>query len=133
DLIISVICPSGQSVILHQQGGGGTYIGDALDGETNPPTPGTCWDYCWSPTATNGTWVDNSGGTLPSGTYESLNPMSALVGCPLNGTWTLQICDMWGLDDGFVCSWTVNFDPSIIPEATQFTPDLGTSTLDSAS
>ena len=133
DLIINLICPNGQSVIVHQQGGGGTFLGDALDGETDPPISGTCWDYCWSPTATSGTWVDNSGnGSLPAGTYESLNPMSALLGCPLNGTWTFQVCDMWGADDGFACSWNMNFDPSIIPEATQFTPDVGTATLDSA-
>ncbi len=134
DLIISVICPNGQSVIMHQQGGGGTYLGDALDGETDPPTSGTCWDYCWTPSATNGTWVDNSGGgSLPAGSYESLNPLNGLLGCPLNGTWTFQVCDMWGADDGFACSWHMEFDPSIIPDATQFTPDIGTSTLDSAS
>jgi len=129
DLIVSVICPNGQSVIMHQQGGGGTFLGDALDGETDPPTSGTCWDYCWSPIATNGTWVDNSGnGPLPAGSYESLNPLNALVGCPLNGTWTFQVCDMWGADDGFACNWSLNFDPSIIPDATQFTPDVGITT-----
>ncbi|MCB0794300.1 MAG: gliding motility-associated C-terminal domain-containing protein [Flavobacteriales bacterium] len=133
DLVISLTCPNGQTVTFHEQGGGGTFIGDALDGETVPPTPGTCWDYCWSPTATNGTWVDNSfNSPLPSGTYESLEPMSQLLGCPLNGTWTFTVVDLWSIDDGFLCSWNINFDPSLYPDLTEFTPILGTAHPDSA-
>ncbi|MBS1581637.1 MAG: gliding motility-associated C-terminal domain-containing protein [Bacteroidetes bacterium] len=134
DLVISLSCPNNQSVIFHQQGGGGTFIGNALDGETDPPTPGECLNYCWTPTATNGTWVQNAGGAvLPPGDYASLNPMSALVGCPLNGSWTFQVCDFWGADDGFLCSWEIDFDPSIIPDITQFTPSIGTAYSDSVS
>jgi len=140
DLVISLTCPTGQSVVLHQQGGGGTNLGDPdqLDG---PQFPGVGWDYCWSPAATNGTWVDNSttntmtnssGSTsLIPGTYESLNPMSALVGCDLNGTWEIEFCDLWGADDGFVFSWEINFDPSLFPPLTSFTPEIGTG-LDSS-
>ena len=138
DLVISLYCPSGQSVILHQQGGGGTNLGDP-DQQDGPQFPGSGWNYCWSPTATNGTWVDNSNAgatpnvvnnssgsqSLAPGTYESLNPMSALVGCDLNGTWEIEFCDLWGADDGFVFSWAVNFDPSLFPPLTSFTPEIG--------
>lgn len=133
DLVIYLTCPNGQNVYFHQQGGGGTFIGDALDGETDPPTPGTCWDYCFDPTATNGTWVENTGTSpIPAGTYESVQPMNQLVGCPLNGVWTITVNDLFGADDGFLCSWQINFDPSLYPDLTEFTPDLGLSTLDSA-
>jgi len=123
DLVISLTCPSGQNVIFHQQGGGGTDLG--IPGPGN--NQGTCWQYCWSPTATNGTWVANSGafGALPAGTYQSLQPMSNLVGCQLNGTWTLNITDLWAADDGWLCNWSIDFDPSIIPDATEFTPVVG--------
>jgi len=131
DLVISMSCPSGQSVTFHQQGGGGTYLGVPVDNDAQPNVQGTCWTYCWSPTASNGTWVDNAGGTLPSGTYASLNPMSGFVGCPLNGTWTLTFVDLWGSDNGFVCNWQLNFDPSLFPDLTEFTPVMG-STVDSA-
>ena len=61
DLVVSVTSPSGETVILHQQGGGSTYLGDANDMDNNAnPVPGTCWTYCFSPGASNGTWVDNS-------------------------------------------------------------------------
>ncbi len=138
DLVASIYCPNGQSVIMHQQGGGGTNLGDPnqLD---DPNLPGVCETYCWSPYATNGTWVDNSqwgpspnvytnssGSTsLTPGTYESLNSLAGLVGCPLNGTWTIEFCDLWGADDGFVCDWTIGFHPSIYPALSSFTPSIG--------
>jgi gliding motility-associated-like protein len=138
DLVCTIYCPNGQSVITHQQNGGSTNIGDPnqLD---DPNLPGTCWNYCWSPTATNGTWVDNAAwgptpntvinssgvASLAPGTYESLNPMSSLVGCPLNGTWTIEFCDLWGADDGFVCDWSIAFDPALYPAITTFEPVYG--------
>ena len=140
DLVGTIYCPNGQSVIFHQQNGGGTFLGDPID-VNDSLQPGDCWQYCFSPLATNGTWVDNSQfgptpNTIPSvnnafgeclapGTYESLNPLSGLVGCPLNGTWTLEFCDLWGADDGFVCDFSVNFDPSLYPPISTFTPIIG--------
>lgn len=147
DLVLQVICPNGQTTILHQQGGGYTYIGSPNDTDNDDnPIPGECWEYCWSMSATNGTWVDNSvfgsnnttqAGTPPSdalnaGTYEPVQSLCNLVGCPLNGDWTYQSTDLWGADNGFICSWSLNFNPAIVPDVTQFTPDLGTETSDSA-
>lgn len=128
DLVITLTCPNGQNVVLHQQGGGGTFIGGALDGETTPPTPGECWSYCWLPTATNGTWAENAGGgSLPAGTYESVQPLSQLVGCPVNGTWTLTINDLFGVDDGFLCGWCIPFGNEPDSSFYELGPVLGTS------
>ncbi|MEO8589040.1 MAG: PKD domain-containing protein [Flavobacteriales bacterium] len=139
DLVISLTCPSGQSVVLHQQGGAGTFLGGANDTDENNPTPGTCWNYCWSPFSTQGTWVQNSqGGATPNvmpsgtggtalvpGTYNSVGNMGSLVGCPLNGTWTIAFSDLFGLDNGFLCNWNMTFDPSLYPDLTEFTPVIG--------
>lgn len=136
DLVLQVICPNGQSVILHQQGGGGTYLGSPNDTDSDEdPIFGECWEYCWSPTATNGTWIENLANTtmagtpanesLNPGTYESVQPMDQLVGCPLNGEWVYQSTDLWAADNGFICSWSINFNPAIVPEVTQFTPIIG--------
>lgn len=138
DLIIQLICPNGQAVIFHQQGGGGAYLGGANDTDNNQnPIPGECWEYCWSPTASNGTWVQNvqagnttpagipTGNALNAGTYQSVQPFANLVGCPLNGDWTFQITDMWAIDNGHICSWSINFNPLIVPDVTQFTPVIG--------
>ena len=124
DLTITFICPNGQTVLVHQQGGGGTWLGEPIDndGDLNP---GVGYDYFWSPLATNGTWADNGGGTLPSGTYESVQPFSNLNGCPLNGTWEIEVCDLWASDNGFIFDWSLQFDPDLYPEAVSFTPTFG--------
>lgn len=133
DFVLQLTSPSGVTVVFHQQGGGGTYLGIPNDNDEGNPQAGTCWNYCFSPSATNGTWVDNANnGTLPAGTYESLNPMSAFVGSPLNGTWTLTFTDFWGADNGFICSWSINFDPSILPPLESYTPTPGVNSSDSS-
>jgi subtilisin-like proprotein convertase family protein len=125
DLTITFICPNGQSMAVHQQGGGGANLGvpDQMDGTG----PGTGWDYFWSPLATNGTWADNAGfgGQLASDTYESDQPFTLLQGCPLNGTWEIEVCDSWGVDDGYIFEWNVNFNPELYPEPIVFTPVFG--------
>lgn len=122
DLTITFICPSGQSMAVHQQGGGGTWLGEPIDNDADL-TPGVGYDYYWAPDANNGTWAENGFfGTLPAGTYESVQPFDLLLGCPLNGTWTIEICDSWGSDNGFIFDWTINFDPDLFPEIITFTP-----------
>ncbi|MCB9184976.1 MAG: PKD domain-containing protein, partial [Flavobacteriales bacterium] len=125
DLVINIISPTGQTVTMHQQGGGSTFLGIPVDNDFTPNAQGTCWNYCFSPAATNGTWVDNAGGTLPSGTYESLNPLSGLLGSQLNGGWTLQICDLWESDNGFLCDWSIDFNPALFDDLITFTPVYG--------
>lgn len=127
DITITFICPNGQSIAVHQQGGGGTYLGEPIDGgnETAGDTPGIGYDYYWAPDATLGTWEEEASGTLPSGTYQSVQAWENLIGCPLNGTWTIQICDMWGADDGYIFDWGMAFNPNLYGELLQFTPDYG--------
>ncbi|MBK7111597.1 MAG: gliding motility-associated C-terminal domain-containing protein [Flavobacteriales bacterium] len=126
DLVVNIISPTGQTVTMHQQGGGATFLGVPVDNDLQPNAQGTCWQYCFSPSATNGTWVDNAGGTLPAGTYESLNNLNGLIGSQLNGIWQLQICDLWASDNGFVCDWNIDFDPALFPDLLEFTPVYGT-------
>ncbi|MBP6311584.1 MAG: PKD domain-containing protein [Flavobacteriales bacterium] len=147
DLTLSLTCPNGQTVIMHDQGGTNTFIGDALDTETVPPVPGTCYNYCWTNTATNGTFEESStNGISPNvqpstveigqnvlipDDYTSVEPLSQLIGCPLNGNWTFTAVDNIGIDDGFICSWSVGFNPSLYPALVSYTPVLGVNTVDS--
>ncbi|PKP22178.1 MAG: hypothetical protein CVU05_04980 [Bacteroidetes bacterium HGW-Bacteroidetes-21] len=124
DLEISLICPNGQSIILKEfmstsgatGQGGGTNLGtpDQLDNGV----PGIGIDYCWSTSPAMGTMVAESAnyGVLPSGSYAPFETFYGLVGCPLNGTWTIQICDNWALDDGFIFSWYLELNPDIAPD-----------------
>lgn len=131
DIVISITCPDGSSAILHNQGGGGTQIGEPIDVSfpASADPVGVTYPYGWSPSSTLGTFVDfgtggGFGATLPAGIYESVNPLDSLEGCPLNGTWSLQICDFLGSDDGWVTSWGLNFAPALYPDITEYTPVL---------
>ncbi len=111
DLVISFICPNGQSIIVHQQGGSNTFLGEPIDINGPADPPGIGYDYSWSPSATIGTWASNSGlGILPSGIYNSVQPFSNLVGCPYNGNWIIEICDVFASDDGWLFNWGLDFN-----------------------
>ncbi|MBL7950506.1 MAG: PKD domain-containing protein [Flavobacteriales bacterium] len=140
DLVLQLICPNGTEFMLHQQGGGGTYLGAADDlNISGEPVQAECWHYCWSPSATNGTWVNNSiqegnntqlagtpsGPALIPGNYEAVGNWEDLLGCPLNGTWQFRAIDLWGGDNGYLCSWEIHFDPQLGGDALAFMPTYG--------
>lgn len=134
DLVVILNCPNGQSVVMHQQGGGGVNLGTPIQADNvncdDPSTQGTPFQYCFTPSATN-TWVEAIaagqavGNSLPAGNYESVQPLSNLVGCPTNGVWTLSVIDNWAADDGVLFSFGLNLDPSYYPDITSFEPQIG--------
>jgi subtilisin-like proprotein convertase family protein len=126
DLIITFICPNNSSIMVHQQNGSGTYLGEPVIGDEGQiNTPGIGYDYWWEPNAVNGIWADIAVGTLPSGVYESVEPFTNLDGCPLNGTWEVEVCDAFGIDNGYIFDWSIEFAPELYPEAVSFTPTFG--------
>jgi hypothetical protein len=108
DLSIKLICPNQSSVFLHQQGGAGVGLGEPIDVDADT-NPGIGYNYFWNPNATNGTWIENAiPPILPSGTYSSVENFSNLLGCPLNGLWVIQICDLWQGDNGYLFDWNIH-------------------------
>ncbi|TNF32374.1 MAG: hypothetical protein EP314_00105, partial [Bacteroidetes bacterium] len=123
DLDIELSCPNGQTVLLEGsfpvgQSGASTFLGDANDNDGINPTPGVGFEYCWDNNPTFGTMefeagIGNTigvsqGVALPPGTYASVDPLSGLLGCPLNGDWTITITDNFSIDNGFVFDWSIN-------------------------
>ena len=101
DFVLQVQCPNGQIMTLHQQGGGGTNLGDPEQGIidcADPATFGVPWNYCftagaaetWVQAVANGNTVANAtgGNSIPAGNYLPVDPLgfAALDGCPINGT-----------------------------------------------
>ena len=118
DLNIEITCPppASNTVTLHTfSNGGGTFLGVPIDDDSNLDI-GECWDYGWTPNATQ-TWTaaSSSVSTLPSGEYASDETLNNLLGCPLNGQWTITIIDNWGSDNGYICSWWIDWDQSLFP------------------
>ncbi|MBQ2574012.1 MAG: hypothetical protein II575_07305, partial [Bacteroidales bacterium] len=51
----------------------------------------------------------------PEHRYGSYESMSSLIGCPLNGTWTIYVCDLWASDNGWIFEWGLFFDEDLYP------------------
>ncbi|WP_298422943.1 PKD domain-containing protein, partial [uncultured Kordia sp.] len=121
DLDMILTAPNGSQVLFISYGDG-TDPGDNLGipDQADNGNPGTGWEYCFSPTATQTLdQAANLGGvtTVPAGTYAPLASSSFdnLLGSELNGTWTFEIIDTWGADDGTLFSWNLDFDSSLLP------------------
>lgn len=40
--------------------------------------------------------------------YLPADDFSSLIGCPLNGNWSVEVCDFWGQDNGWVFNWSLD-------------------------
>lgn len=134
DLVLTVTCPNGQSVVLHQQGGGGTFLGDANDSDGGEIVPGNCFQYCFGlapefglMSAVPTTIPVSQGNALLPGRYTPVQPLMQLLGCPLNGTWSFSSQDLFGADNGYLCGWCISFGESPDSSFIDLTPALGTS------
>lgn len=133
DIGFRLICPNGQSVVLDgndHSGGSDLGLANSSDGAddcdplVNPP--GTPWIYGWSniyPQQGSMNTLDAGASPIPATDTLShtgyLTPdqtFAGLIGCPLNGTWNIEICDNWGIDNGYIFMWELNLDPSLLPQ-----------------
>ncbi|HEX2617574.1 MAG TPA: gliding motility-associated C-terminal domain-containing protein, partial [Flavobacteriales bacterium] len=138
DLDITLVCPDGQVVQLFNTnagGGGGTYLGGADD--TGTGVPGVGAQYCFSTVAPFGTlaaenqagnWVQAGNpvnNSMTPGTYTSEDPFTNFIGCNLNGSWTVNISDHLGIDDGYIFSFWMDIAPYLYPNVIEYTPTIG--------
>ena len=107
DLQFTMTCPEGQSLTFVTCGPNGRDLGVPVNiaGSTEA---GEGFDYFWNENSCNGTMSDfDDGLVLPSATYDVEGDWSLLDGCSTSGIWTLEICDYWAGDNGFVFDWGV--------------------------
>ena len=118
DLFITLECPNGQSMVLYAGvNGGGIWLGVPID-QVNDLV-GTGYLYTFDPNISNPSLgmggaeyilpVTNTqggtGNTVLPGSYAADGDWADLVGCPVEGTWTLSIVDQAGADDGTLFNW----------------------------
>ena len=114
------------------------FVSGADFGESNPgssgcdPTNsanqiGVPWNYCWSNNTISGYQYANGSGyvydslNVTEGKVDSTNTInmtqvyypdqsfSNLVGCPINGTWSIEIIDGWAAYNGWMAEWEISF------------------------
>jgi len=113
---------------------GGTDFGMAYSNSTSgvyacDPTyssnvPGVGWNYCWSNNTSEGyTYAPGAGSLIyrssnaHNGRFDSSNvalgtqfyhpdqSFSSLIGCPLNGSWYIEVMDGYSIDNGYIFGW----------------------------
>ena len=123
----------------------GAYFGNAYDYSNgcNPNDSqnqmGQTWNYCWSNNTALGYQYANGQGyvyetvNVTNGKVDSTNtvnmtqvyhpdqPFSQLIGCPMNGTWSIKVIDGWGADNGWLTEWEMALDPSLLPQDWDYT------------
>lgn len=67
-----------------------------------------------------------NGGPTVAEFYGSYQSLQDLVGCPLNGVWTIMVCDHWSIDNGYIFNWSLSLDQSIIPGGWGYTVGMDT-------
>jgi gliding motility-associated-like protein len=141
DLEIKIVCPNRQQAILHKYNTltrddnrlriGTPSVNDAgfigiNDSTLNPPGTGARYD--WIPTGATYSWRSRytSFGDfrLPPGNYRPEEPLAQLIGCPLNGQWSLVVKDQFARDNGWIFAWGINFNKNLYPALESFTPQL---------
>lgn len=154
DLDIDIVSPNGQTIRLHDQGGGSANLGtpwatSPIDGDSVNTTPGVGSDYCFVSNGGFPTLVDGIQGQIefpegdgpdtyddyyvPAGNYNSIDPLDGLLGSPLNGEWTIIIVDNIGADNGYIFSWELNFDEGLALEDYSYTPAIVSQSWDTDS
>ncbi|AOR25712.1 hypothetical protein FORMA_05300 [Formosa sp. Hel3_A1_48] len=131
DLEISLISPDGVEVTLldYYGFGFGQFLGGANDDGSNQPGVGA--DYCFS-MAGNETLINGDliiAGNPPRqsitpGLYLPEDSFQNLIGSPLNGNWCIEVVDNLAVDNGYIFSWVLNFDPALNPANLSFTPQI---------
>lgn len=119
DLNINIYCPDGQVLALKvYPGGSNTFLGEPIDNDTDLE-PGLGYYYMFRDPATYEdmltTSVDYT--TLPEGSYLWEGDTNSLIGCPINGDWTLEVQDNLASDNGYIFNWQLFFDPAIVPDS----------------
>ena len=141
DLGFKLFCPNGQNVVLDGNSHlGANYLGKPYKPDGTPPCdqavnlPGTGWNYCWSTfypnndTTLNQLSVSTGAGTILVGEKRTVDStdvynhanyfkpdstLTSLIGCPLNGTWSMQITDNFAVDNGYIFRWSVELSQGI--------------------
>ncbi len=102
----------------------GDDIAGLIDSTRNPQ--GIGWNYNWvmGPRYTFRNFSNQREITLPAGNYAPEEPFTNLVGCPLNGEWSLVVKDQFHKDNGWIFGWGIEFAKNLYPTLETFQPQI---------
>ncbi|MCQ2294832.1 MAG: gliding motility-associated C-terminal domain-containing protein [Bacteroidales bacterium] len=109
---------------------------------------GTGWRYCWSNNnqsnysfapgdgliyrfdnlAVNNYSMDSSNVAAGTNFYHPDQSFASLRGCPMNGSWYIEVIDGWGVDNGYIFGWELALNPDRLSR-NSYQPSLATADL----
>lgn len=72
-------------------------------------------------------------GPFPLVTYLPVTPYTNLIGCPLNGSWSITVTDNLFIDNGFIFAWGIDFAPSVLPVSWSYKPMISSQAWNNSS
>ena len=106
------------------------------DSSANGNSPGVGWSYCWSSNTSNGYSyahtsynddgiiyrsghshngiIDSSNVAAHTNFYHPDQNLSSLIGCPLNGTWYIEVVDGYSQDNGYIFEWELALNEDLV-------------------
>ncbi len=121
---IKLTCENGTSVILkNYDNTNHAYLGEPIDDDASSEA-GTPYTYYWSNASISGIINATTLSPIPEAAYLPEESFDNLAGCPMNGTWTLDISDNQNTDNGFIFSWIIKFKKDIEPAKWTFKDTL---------
>ncbi|MCB0636898.1 MAG: proprotein convertase P-domain-containing protein, partial [Lewinella sp.] len=100
-----------------------TFVNSGPGLQTLPQAAGDFnYTYTTVPSVNTGITHTYSDSYFPEGEYLPVESFSGLVGCPLNGEWTIRVTDNLGLDNGWLFEWSIAFCPELFAVLETFTP-----------
>ena len=82
------------------------------------------YTYTTVPSTTTGLTFTYTDQYFPAGFYEPEHSFDALLGCPLNGDWTIRVQDNLMEDNGWMTEWSMTFADYLYPNLETFTPNF---------
>lgn len=100
-----------------------TFVNAGPGLQTLPQAAGDFnYTYTTVPSQEDGETHTYTDSYFPEGEYLPEQSFANLVGCPLNGEWTIRITDNLGLDNGWLFEWSIAFNPLLFAVLESFTP-----------
>ena len=117
------------------------FLGNAYDNENSSyPCDSTLaenraglgYRYCWTDNASgnysygpdggyvyrtankNGNILDSSNVAAGTNFFHPDESFDSLIGCPMNGTWYIEVIDGWDSDNGYIFSWSLALNPDLL-------------------
>jgi gliding motility-associated-like protein len=106
--------PTGTTTMLNALGTYNHSFTDALGTSYN--------NASYMPPSTSYPANATASGPYPLVDYLPETSYNTLIGCPLNGAWSITVTDNLGIDNGYIFAWGIEFATSVLPISWDYQP-----------